>query len=193
MNMSGFESNYPGGGHENNFESIIKGAGLENGVVPPELRVPRRCSTCPALCDLRAELSNAASRLQPWAEQVMEAQERLDEVAEQFPTDEDIQYLAANVLKEARQDATDKLALLEYIAEAAQETADDMTKVCDGPVAATGVGGRSTVSALFCDSDIVNQPGSFSMEKAYVLRGQRRSGFGSVLSSFRRILHRSLR
>lgn len=190
--MSRFESNCAGGGYKNDFESIIKGAGLGDGVISPELHVPERCSTCPALCDLRAELSNAASRLQPWAEQVMAAQERLDVVAEQS-ADEDIKYLAANVLKGDRQDATDKLALLEEITEAAQKTADDMTKVCDGPVAATGVGRRSTVSALFCDSDIVNQPGSFSMEKAYVLRGQQRSGFGSVLSSFRRIFRRILR
>lgn len=191
MIMSRFESNCAGGGYENDFERIVKGAGLGGGVVPPELRVPRRCSTCPVLCDLRKELFNAASRLQPWAEQIMEAQERLDKVAGQFPAE--AQYLAANVLGRDRQDAANKLALLGYIAEAAQETADDMTKVCDGPVAATGDGRRSTVTALFCDSDIVNQPGSFSMEKAYVLRGQRRSGFGSVLSSFRRILRRSLR
>lgn len=134
--MSGFESNYVGG--KNDFESIIKGAGLEGGVVPPELHVPECCSTCPTLCRLRAELSNAASRLQPWAEQAMAAQERLDEVAEQFPAEEAIQYLAANVLKEARQDAANKLAQLENIAEAAQETADDMTQVCDGPVVTEG-------------------------------------------------------
>lgn len=187
MNISGFESNCAGGGYENDFERIVKGAGLGDGVVPPELHVPRRCSTCPVLCDLRNELFNAASRLQPWAERVMAVQERLDVVAEQS-ADEDIKYLAANVLKGDRQDTTDKLALLEEITKAAQKTADDMTRVCDGTVAATGVGRQSTVSALFCDSDIVNQPGSFSLEKAYVLRGQRRNGFGSVLSSFRRIL-----
>jgi len=192
MNMSGFESNCAGGGYENDFERIVKGAGLGDGVVPPELRVPRRCSTCPALCDLRNGLFNAASSLQSRAEQVMAEQERLDVVAEQSD-DEDIKYLAANVLKEARQGAADELALLEKITEAAQETVDDMTRVCDGTVAATGVGRRSTVSALFCDSDIVNQPGSFSLEKAYVLRGQPRSGFGSVLSSFRRIFRRILR
>lgn len=190
MNMSGFESNYPGGGYENDFKSIIKGAGLEGGVVSPELRVPRRCSNCPTLCRLQAELSNAASRLQPWAEQIMEAQERLDKVAGQFPAE--AQYLAANVLGRDRQDAANKLALLGNIAEAAQKTADDMTQVCDGPVAATGAGRRSTVTALFCDSDIVNQPGSFSREEVYILRGQQRSGFGNVLSSFRRIFRRIL-
>lgn len=36
MNMSGYESNYVGG--KNDFESIIKGAGLEDGVISPELR-----------------------------------------------------------------------------------------------------------------------------------------------------------
>lgn len=190
MNMSRFESNYPGGGHENDFESIIKGAGLEGGVISPELRVPERCSNCPTLCRLQAELSNAASRLQPWAEQIMEAQERLDKVAGQFPAE--AQYLAANVLGRDRQDAANKLALLGNIAEAAQKTADDMTQVCDGPVAATGAGRRSTVTALFCDSDIVNQLGSFSREEAYILRGQQRSGFGNVLSSFRRIFRRIL-
>ena len=188
--MSGFESNYVGG--KNDFESIIKGAGLEDGVISPELHVPERCSNRPTLCRLQAELSNAASRLQPWAEQIMEAQERLDKVAGQL-ADKDVKYLAANVLGRDRQDAANKLALLGEIAEAAQKTADDMTQVCDGPVATTGVGRRSTVSALFCDSDIVNQPGSFSREEAYVLRGQRRSGFGRVLSSFRRIFRRSLR
>ena len=189
--MSRFESNCAGGGYENDFERIVKGAGLEGGVISPELCVPERCSNCPTLCRLQAELSNAASRLQPWAEQIMEAQERLDKVAGQFPAE--AQYLAANVLGRDRQDAANKLGRLGEIAEAAQKTADDMTKVCDGPVAATGDGRRSTVTALFCDSDIVNQPGSFSMEKAYVLRGQPRSGFGSVLSSFRRILRRILR
>lgn len=138
--MSRYESNYMGG--KNDFESIIKGAGLEDGVISPELHVPERCSNCPTLCRLQAELSNAASRLQPWAEQIMEAQERLDKVAGQFPAE--AQYLAANVLGRDRQDAANKLALLGNIAEAAQKTADDMTQVCDGPVAATGAGRRST-------------------------------------------------
>lgn len=170
MNISGFESNHAGGGYENDFKSIIEGAGLGDGVVPPELHVPERCSTCPVLCDLRKELFNTASRLQPWAEQVMAAQERLDEVAEQFPIDEDIQYLAANVLKGARQEAANKLAQLENIAETAQETADNMTQVCDGLVVTEGGGRQGTIVALVCGSDIVNQPGSTSLEEVYVIR-----------------------
>ena len=167
MNMSGYESNYVGG--KNDFESIIKGAGLEDGVISPELHVPERCSNCPTLCRLQAELSNAASRLQPWAEQIMEEQERLDEVAGQL-ADEDVKYLAANVLGGDRQDATDKLGRLGEIAEAAQKTADDMTRVCDGPVVTAGTGRQGAVVALVCGSDIVNQPGSISQEEVYVIR-----------------------
>lgn len=63
MSMSRFESNCAGGGYENDFERIVKGAGLGDGVISPELRVPERCSNCPTLCRLQAELSNAASRL----------------------------------------------------------------------------------------------------------------------------------
>ena len=171
--MSRFESNCAGGGYENDFERIVKGAGLEGGVISPELRVPERCLNCPTLCRLQAELSNAASRLQPWAEQIMEAQERLDEVAERFlaeEAEEAIQHLAANVLERDRQDAADKLAQLGNIAEAAQKTADDMTQVCDGPVVTIGGGRRGTVNALLCDSDVINQPGSCGPEEAYVVR-----------------------
>ena len=145
MNMSGFESNHAGGGHENDFESIIEGAGLGDGVISPELHVPERCSTCPALRRLQAELFNAASRLQPWANRLMAARQRLDAAA-------------------------DKLAQLGNIAEAAQETADNMTQVCDGPVVTEGSGRQGTVVALVCGSDVVNQPGSTSLEEVYVIR-----------------------
>lgn len=99
----------------------------------------------------------------------MEAQERLDKVAGQL-ADEDVKYLAANVLGGDRQDATDKLGRLGEIAEAAQKTADDMTRVCDGPVVTAGTGRQGAVVALACGSDIVNQPGSISQEEVYVIR-----------------------